>query len=201
MCLDDVQSVLGSNCTAQSVTGLGLDERIQRVYAELRKIAAAYLRGESASITLQPTALVHEAFLRLAKGSQTGWSTPEEFFGMAARAMRQLLVDHARSKGAVKRGGPGRRNQVAATAIVSSNPDDCAAPVGPELEFDAAELSDALASLEGIDPRLAKVVELRFFLGLTVPEVARALSLSVSAVESDWRLARAWLASHFSRRG
>ncbi len=188
-----------SGGTANGAAPVVLDEHIPRVYGELRRIAAAYLRGESAAITLQPTALVHEVFVRLSSGTSGGWSTPEEFFGLAALAMRQLLVDHARSKMAVKRGGRGRDGQAEVIGFIPMNPDAIAAPGQVEMKFDVAELNDALAELEHVDPRLVRVVELRFFLGLTVLEVAKALSTSVSTVEGDWRLARAWLASRLTR--
>jgi len=179
-----------------------LDEHIPRVYGELRRIAAAYLRGESAAITLQPTALVHEVFVRLSSGTSGGWKSPEEFFGLAALAMRQLLVDHARSRMAIKRGGPGRAGQAEVFGFMPMNPDAIAAPCAEiGARFDAAELNDALSELQHVDPRLVRVIELRFFLGLTVPEVARAMSTSVSTVEGDWRLARAWLASRLTREG
>jgi RNA polymerase sigma-70 factor (ECF subfamily) len=192
----DLVNDRGTEDCAASVV---LDEHIPRVYGELRRIAAAYLRGESAAITLQPTALVHEVFVRLSSGTSGGWSTPEEFFGLAALAMRQLLVDHARSKMAIKRGGRGREGQGDAIGFMAINQDSIPAPCVPDAPFDAAALNDALAELEHLDPRLVRVVELRFFLGLTVPEVAKALSTSISTVEGDWRLARAWLASRLTR--
>jgi len=184
-------------------TADGADAHIHKVYHELRRIAAAYLRGEAAGITLQPTALVHEVFLKLAGSEPTRartWDTTEQFFHAAASAMRQLLVDHARRKRAVKRGGPGREGQSAAAIRSSLDVDHIADPGACEPDIDAALLGDALSELERFDAHLAKVVEMRFFLGLSNPEVARATGVSLSTVESDWRVARAWLAAWIERR-
>ncbi len=156
------------------------------VYRELRAIAASYFRNESASHTLQPTALVHEAYVKLFKGINPGgaspWSSREHFLAVAATAMRQILVDHARAKSADKRGGGAQRFTI----------DEAdGATVGPAI--DVLELHEAIERLAAVDPQAAKVVIMRFFAGLTIAEVAHALGVSDFTVEQEWRTARAWL--------
>jgi RNA polymerase sigma factor (TIGR02999 family) len=164
----------------------GDDEALRRVaplvYEELRAIAAAQLRGERREHTLQPTALVHEAYLRLAEQRRRHWKERRQFFAVAARLMRQILVDHARARGAAKRGG-GEATRIEVTGV------DVAAPE----VFDVLPLDDALTRLAALQPRLAKVVELRFFGGLEVEETAELLACSPRTVKRDWALARAWL--------
>jgi RNA polymerase sigma-70 factor, ECF subfamily len=152
------------------------------VYAELRALAAVRLRHEVAGHTLQPTALVHEVYLKLADQSRARWRDRGHFFAVAAEAIRRILVDHARRRGAAKREAPGAR--------VSFHPD---LDAGVAQEVDLLALDDALERLGRISPRQARVVELRFFGGLEVAEVARELAVSENTVKGDWRIARAWL--------
>ena len=153
------------------------------VYGELRALAAAQMRGERRTHTLQPTALVHEAFLRLSSQRGRQWKERRQFFAVSASLMRQVLVDHARSRQASKRGGE-------ATRIEVTSLDEL--PTTPEV-FDVLALDDALTRLAALQPRLSRVVELRFFGGLEVDETAEALGCSPRTVKRDWALARAWL--------
>ncbi len=151
------------------------------VMAELRSLASRYLAGERPGHTLQPTALVHEAFLRLAgkSGVPAGRS---EFIALAATSMRRVLVDHARARRAAKRGG--ERQRIAL---------DAASPSDERTEVDLLALDESLERLAGLDQRQARIVELRFFGGLGVEAVAAVLGVSPRTVEADWRMARAWL--------
>ena len=155
---------------------------LPEVYAELRRLAAALTVGMSPGQTLQPTALVHEAFLRLVGDSDPGWEGRRHFFGAAAQAMRQVLVDQARRRGARKRGGDGRRVEL----------DEGIAYVEPPAE-DVLALDEAVSALQGEEPPLAELVMLRYYAGLSVEEAAAVLGSSPSTVKRDWRRARAWL--------
>jgi RNA polymerase sigma-70 factor (ECF subfamily) len=155
---------------------------VSLVYSELRKLASRYLRHERANLTLQPTALVHEAYLRLAEQHGVRWQNRAHFFGVAAQAMRRILVDHARAHQASKRGG-GR-------APVPLDEVEIGTPQRPE---DVALLDEALTRLEKLDPQQGRIVELRFFAGLTVEETGEVLGVSATTVKREWSLARAWL--------
>jgi RNA polymerase sigma-70 factor, ECF subfamily len=146
------------------------------VYKELRKLAAAYLRKEQQGHTLQPTALVHEAYLRLVDQRKPDFKNRSHFFGVAARLMRQILVDHARRRHAAKRVPP--------DSIVS---------FGKERNEDLVALDRGLNALEKLDPRKCKAVELRYFVGLSMDEIAQALDVSEVTVRRDLRMAEAWL--------
>jgi RNA polymerase sigma-70 factor, ECF subfamily len=159
-----------------------------RVYAHLRSLAGTYFRGKAASHTLQPTALVHEAFLRLMR-RDGGWEDRNHFIAVAATAMRQILTDHARRRSADKRGGG-----QAHLSLGDWLPGD-AAVRGDAGAVDALAMDDALKQLALMSPRQVRIVELRCFGGLTVEEAAEVLSLSRATVEREWRLARAWLRS------
>ena len=160
------------------------------VYDELRKLAAARLAGEQPGQTLQATALVHEAYLRLVGGEPPhGWDGQGHFFAAAAEAMRRILIDRARHKNTAKAGG-GRRAGLDDLDPVAVEPD-------PELLL----LDDALRELEDRYPRKAEVVKLRFFVGLTVPQAADALGVSVSTAENDWAYARSWLRRRMDESG
>jgi RNA polymerase sigma factor (TIGR02999 family) len=151
------------------------------VYDELRKIASSYLSRERSGHTIQTSDLVHEAYLRLAD-ADVSWQNRAHFFGVAARSMRQILVDYARRRNAEKRGGGMTRVSLSESVLV--------------LDEDYSRLlmlDDALRRLEQVDARLCKVVELRYFSGLTVGETAEVLSVSTRTVENDWNLAKAWL--------
>lgn len=152
------------------------------VYDELRALAGSYARGQRVGHTLQPTALVHEAFVKLIEGAPSGWNDREHFFAIAATAMRQVLTDHARARQTQKRGG-GLAKVTLDEGLVAGTSND----------IDLVALDEALAELVEYDARKARVVDLRFFGGLTAEETARVLKVSVSTVESDWRAARAWL--------
>jgi RNA polymerase sigma factor (TIGR02999 family) len=156
------------------------EERLFAVaYEELRRIARSALRRES-SPTLEPTALVHEAFLRLGNRHEIAWADRRHFYGVAARAMRRVLVDRARARGRLKRGQP-----------LVTLPDGLAAqPAGDDLVL---AVDEALHALAAIDPRRARVVELRWFAGLEVDEVAQLLEVGSATVKRDWAAAKAWL--------
>jgi RNA polymerase sigma-70 factor (ECF subfamily) len=156
------------------------EELAAAVYQELRQLARRQMRGEDAAHTLQPTALVHEAYLRLLSGPRV-INGRTHFFALAAQAMRRVLVDHARRKGAGKRGGAARRVTL----------DHLETPASDTL--DVLELDDALLELERLEPRLARVVELRFFGGHTDSEVCEILGENMARVRRDWAFARAWL--------
>ena len=150
------------------------------VYDELRRLAGAQLAGERAGLTLSATALVHEAYLRLA-GDQT-FASRGHFFAAAAQAMRRILVENARRKGRLKRGGGRQREAIELDAVADHLPDE-----------ELLALHDALERFAVQDPIKAKLVELRFFGGMSLPEVARHLGISLSTAERGWRYARAWL--------
>lgn len=152
------------------------------VYTDLRQRAGALMRRESAAHTLQPTALVHEAWVRLVEQSRVDWQGRSHFFALAARMMRRVLVDHARARLRGKRGGGQRRLDLDATPLLSVAHDP-----------DVVALDDALQDLAAVDPRQADLVVMRFFGGMTVDEVAEALGLSKRTVEAEWTLAKAWL--------
>lgn len=165
-----------------------LNRLLPLVYQELRSLAARYLRRERPGHTLQPTALLHEAYLRLRDQERVRWQNRAHFFAVAAQMMRRVLVDHARGKRAAKRSRSDLR--------VSLDP---AALAPDERDFDIVALDKALAELEGIDPRQSLIVELRYFGGLTIEETAEVLDVSLRAVKDDWNLAKAWLYLHVSR--
>ena len=166
------------------------DRLMTVVYDRLRNLAGAAFRDQRADHTLQPTALVHEVFVRLVEPGRVEWNDRTHFFAVAARAMRMVLADHARRRGAAKRGGD--RARVAL--------EDFSAEGEPPL-LDLVDLDAALERLNELEPRHARIVELRFLSGLTVEEVATVLELSRTTVESDWRMARAWLARQLENPG
>lgn len=158
------------------------EQLVQLLYGELRRLARARLSRERAGHTLQTTALIHEAWLRLADGNTVEWNSQGHFFAAAARAMRHVLVDHARQVSADKRGGGWERLEFQEALI------------GLTLDVDVTlDLDAALERLEASNARLAEVALLRFYAGLTVEEAAQALDLSPRSVKRDWTLARAWL--------
>jgi RNA polymerase sigma-70 factor (ECF subfamily) len=165
-----------------------LNRLIPLVHRELRQIAKRCMRGERAGHSLQATALVNEAFLRLVDAQHVNWQNRTHFLAVAARLMRRILVDHARSKGYQKRGG-GRVNVTLDAALV----------VTDESRPDLVALDDALMALAAVDERKSCVIELRFFGGLSVEETAAFLKVSPETIKRDWRLAKAWLAREMSR--
>jgi RNA polymerase sigma factor (TIGR02999 family) len=159
-----------------------LDQLMPLVYTELRQLAHRYMRRERLGHTMQTTALIHEAYLRLVDQTQVPWENQAHFFGIAARLMRQILIEHARSHTRAKCGGGADTLSLDEAALVS--------------QARAAELlvlNDALERLAAVDPRKSRVVELRFFGGLSVEETARVLNIAPNTVLRDWRLAKAWL--------
>jgi len=163
----------------------GADEELMRaVYQELRRQAQRAMRREGSEHTLQATALVHEAYLRLADQRPSAWRNRSQFFGIAAQMMRRILVDHARARLADKRGG-------GATAITL---DESSASSGDADPIEVLALHDALDRLAVLDPQQAKVVELRYFGGMSIEETAEALELSPATIKREWAVARAWLA-------
>jgi RNA polymerase sigma factor (TIGR02999 family) len=158
-------------------------ELLPALYAELRRLAAALTAQRGPGQTLTPTALVHEAYLRLVKGHDPGWQGPRHFFGAAAQAMREILIEQARRKSRLKRGGGGQRIQLAEGIAWIEPPAD-----------DVLALDEAISQLQAEDPRLAEIVMLRYYSGLTVEETACVVGVSVSTLTRDWRYARAWLA-------
>ena len=159
-----------------------LDRLLPLVHGELRRLAGRHMRHERAGHTLQASALVNEAYLRLIEVKQVPWQNRAHFFAMASRLMRRVLVDAARAKGYQKRAGGQKVSLDEALALADT----------PSQDFVA--LDDALNALEVIDPRKCKVVEMRYFAGMSLEETAEALHLSVGTIKRDWRLARAWLA-------
>jgi RNA polymerase sigma-70 factor, ECF subfamily len=156
---------------------------IPLIYNEMRRMAGAYMQRERPGHTLQPTALVHEAYMRLAGGQQGPWQNRAHFFAIAAHVMRQVLVDHARRRHSRKRGG----------ANVQKIDIDAEALIGAENIEDVIALDEALDRLAKLDPRQSRLVELRFFAGLDVEQLAEVLGVSPTTIKREWRSARAWL--------
>jgi RNA polymerase sigma factor (TIGR02999 family) len=167
-----------------------LDQLLPLVYAELRRIAGRQLRRERIGHTLQPTALVHEVYLRLVDQRQADWQNRAHFFGVAAQIMRRILVDHVRRRDADKRGGGVRCVSI-----------DDAHEVAATGHLPIVALDQALSRLEEMDADLAKIVELRAFGGLTIDEAAHVLDVSPSTAKRDWRTAKAWLRRELSPEG
>lgn len=163
------------------------DRLFSQVYAELRARAAGYLRRERKSHTLQPTALVHEAYLELVDQKRVDWQGKVHFLAIAATAMRRILVDHARRRGAAKRGGSRHRIALDDNLAIESHQD-----------ADLLALEDALIRLTDLDPRQAQMIELRFFGGLSVAEVAKVMGIPKRTVEREWTMVRAWLRRELS---
>lgn len=159
-----------------------LDKLVPVVYQELRRLAAYYMRRERPGHTLQTSALVNEAYMRLVDYSQMRWQSRAHFFAVAAQAMRRILVEHARKRHFAKRGGGAVKVSFDEAAIVSQ-----------EQAADLVALDDALTSLEAMDERKARIVELRYIGGLNIEETAEVLSISPATVQREWRAAKAWL--------
>jgi RNA polymerase sigma factor (TIGR02999 family) len=172
-----------------------LDQLLPAVYAELRRQARRALRRESAGHTLQPTALVHEAYLRLVDRRQARWESRGHFFAVAAQAMRRILVDHARARRRAKRGGGAVALTLADADAAPADGLTGAAAAG----VDPIDLDDALTRFAAVDPAKARLVELRYFAGLSVPEAADALGVSPATVGREWVIARAWLRRELGR--
>lgn len=176
----ETRSITQLLADSRSGDGAALDRLMPLVYDELRRLAGSYMRNESVGHTLQPTALVHDAYLRLVN-SDIELQDRAHFFAVAARLMRRILVDHARAKGRQKRGG----------ALRVTLAESLDAAIGPDL--DILDLEDAILRLSEIDERKGKVVELHFFGGLSYHETAEALGISPATVDRELRFAKAWL--------
>ncbi len=163
------------------------DQLLPVIYEHLRRVAREYLSHERPGHTLQPTALVHEAYLRLTDGAPIRWQGRAHFFSLAARAMRRILVDHARSRQTLKRGGEQQRLSLEAV------PEDELAQSSPLAETDLISLDDALNKLATAYPRQGRVVEMRFFGGVDSAEIAEVLQVSEATVKRDWQFAKMWL--------
>lgn len=160
-----------------------LDKLMPLVYSELRRLAGSYLRRERQNHTLQPTALVNEAYLKLIDQHRAKWQNRAQFYGVAAQLMRRILVDHARAHQAAKRGGSDQqRLSITSAGQLSEKPDT-----------DILALHEALNELSEIDPQQGRIVELKFFGGLSIEETAEVLGVGHATVERDWKMARAWL--------
>jgi RNA polymerase sigma factor (TIGR02999 family) len=158
------------------------DELTPLVYQELKRIAGGQLRSERPGHTLQATALVHEAYLKLVDQRNVSWQNRAHFLGVAAQVMRRILLDYAKSRNRVKRGGEVHKTSLDEALVVSE-----------DRASDLVVIDQALQRLEALDPRQAKVVELRFFGGLSVEETAEAMGISAPTVKREWAMARAWL--------
>ena len=180
-----ITEILSGLNRAEGVNRASAEDLFPLVYDELRRLAKGYMSRETPGHTLQPTALVHEAYLKLVDQTRADWKGKTHFFAVGARVMRRLLVDHARERRALKRGG-GWRNVTLSGALEPLGEK----PLDPEQLLD---LNAALDHLAEIDQREARIVTLRFFGGLTVEQVAEVLGVSKRTVENDWRHAQAWL--------
>lgn len=167
-----------------------LDKLVPLVYDELRRIAHRHMVRERADNTLQTTALVNEAYLRLVGVKNVPWRDRAHFFALSAQLMRRILVDHARSRARVKRGGPAQKLSLDESLVI---------PVRKEANL--VELDEALTSLAAVDARKAKAVELRFFGGLSVKDTAEVLGVSISTLMNDWKLAKVWLLRELDHSG
>jgi len=183
---EDISSLLHAWCDGDRTA---LDRLMPLVYDELHRLAHNYMQQERGNQTLQTTALVNEAFLRLIKAQEIEWKDRAHFFAISANLMRRILVDLARSRGYQKRGGDVKKISLDSNLHLSSEP-------GPDL----IKLDDALNALAEFDPRKAKVVELKFFGGLSVKETAEVLEISTNTVNRDWELARVWLFRELKNR-
>ena len=165
-----------------------LDQMMPEVYAELRRLAEGYMQRERPQHTLQPTALVNEAYLRLVNAKSVQWQDRAHFFALCAQMMRRILVDYARSRARFKRGGAALKVPLDESLAVPSKQD-----------VDLVKLDDALHALAALDDRKARAVELRYFGGLSVEETAEVLGVSVSTIMNDWKMAKAWLFRELDR--
>jgi RNA polymerase sigma factor (TIGR02999 family) len=174
--------------SAPEADAASLRKMLPVVYDELRRVAAGFLRDERPDHTLQPTALVHEAYLRMADQRQSNWQNRAQLLGIFARMMRRILIDHAGARVAGKRGG---KDAVRITL-------DDALEIYSHHEVNVLDVDEALCRLESLDPTQAKIVEMRFFGGLTVEEVGKALKISPTTVKREWAVAKRWLRRELS---
>jgi RNA polymerase sigma factor (TIGR02999 family) len=172
---------------AQVDNSKALAEMLPLVYDELRRLAGGYMRRERPEHTLQRTALIHEAYLRLARQQNLSWENPEHLLAIFARLMRQTLINHAAAKSRVKRGG--------------DDPTELILEFYDRSDVDVKAIDEALHELEALDPRQAQIVELRFFAGLTIEEIAALLKTSATTVKREWAVAKLWLRQALSQHG
>jgi RNA polymerase sigma factor (TIGR02999 family) len=168
-----------------------LGDLMPLVYEDLRRVAAGYMRREALDHALQPTALVHETYVRLIDQRQVKWRNRAHFFGMAAGMMRRILVDHARKRRAEKRGGALERVTLEAEEVAAGGPK----------EIDVLALHESLERLAAFDPQQERVVELRYFAGLTIEETAEVIGVSTATVVREWTIAKVWLRADLSKSG
>jgi RNA polymerase sigma factor (TIGR02999 family) len=180
-------TMTGDNGHEAGGQGQAAANLLPEVYAELRRLAAVLMGQLGPGQTLEPTALVHEAYMRLVRGQDPGWEGRRHFFGAAARAMREILIEQARRKASGKHGGKGQRVELGEGLAWIEPPAD-----------DLLALDEAITRLQAEEPRLAEIVLLRYYTGLTVEETAGVLGESDRTVYRDWRRARAWLARHLA---
>ena len=159
-----------------------LDSLMDAIYKDLHRLAASHMRSERRDHTLQPTALVNEVYLKLIDQHSANWKNRIQFFAVASRLIRRILVDHARERGALKRGGDHQRVSIRQAELEVGDPG-----------VDVAALDEALTELASLDPRQAEIVELRFFGGLTIDEIAAHLDIGKRSVDRDWKCAKVWL--------
>ncbi|QYK49435.1 MAG: sigma-70 family RNA polymerase sigma factor [Phycisphaeraceae bacterium] len=169
-----------------------LDALMAAIYQDMRRLAASHMSGERRDHTLSPTALVHEAYVKLIDQRSTDWKDRLHFFAIASRVIRRILIDHARARDAEKRGGPGSRNAAGSAdrTLIRLVDHDIASP---ERDVDLIALDEALQELAALDEQQARIVELRYFGGCTVEEIAELLGIGKRTVDRDWQAARAWL--------
>jgi RNA polymerase sigma factor (TIGR02999 family) len=167
-----------------------LDDLVPFIYQDLRRVAAGYMRREAAGHALQPTALVHETYVRLIDQKQVRWRNRAHFFGVAAGMMRRILVDHARRRHADKRGGEWERVTLSDVEVAAEGPQN----------IDVLALHNALERLAAFDPQQSRIVELRYFAGLTIEETAEVVGVSPATVVREWTIAKAWLGAELSGR-
>ena len=165
-----------------------VNQILPHIYDELKRLASSYLRRERVNHTLQPTALVHEAYMKLIDQKRVQWQNRAHFFGIAAQVMRRILMDHARKHQADKRGGEAEKLPIEEEILVVSH----------EKSAELIALDDALQTLAGIDEQKAKIVELRYFGGLSIEETAEVMGVSVPTINRQWRMAKAWLYSQIA---
>jgi RNA polymerase sigma factor (TIGR02999 family) len=181
--MNTTQGVTQLLCLWSDGNRAALGPLIEAVYSELRRLAHSYLRRERPGHTLQSTALVHEAYLRLIDQKSVTWQNRAHFFGIAAQMMRRILIDHARNRQAVKRGQGASLLKLDEAIAGSSGPRD----------LDLVMLDEALENLARIDPQQSRIVELRFFAGLSIEDTAEVLKISPATVKREWAMAKAWL--------
>jgi RNA polymerase sigma factor (sigma-70 family) len=183
-----------------------LESLLPLVYEQLRSLARRHLNRERGPHTLQRTALVHEAYLRMVDQTRVNWQSRAQFYAIASQMMRRVLVDHSRRRSAAKRGGEARRVDLDAVLAADDSDGDASGPAGVpsaaqrEAEIDFEAVHHALERLESLDPDQGKLVELRFFGGLTIDEAARVMGISPTTAKREWRIARAWLQRELTGR-